>query len=226
GKWNRSTGERLAFLLEHPPKVYLGRSWVCTPGDGVQVPGGTPTYRLRWYDLATARPAGVGPRPAVPSGAASAYTTYVVGPDGTMLIWFSSDSPVLQVWKPARPAPPEGAAREPAPDRSFPVGAVSPDGRAVLTGDGEAADGRPQGAAGERIGRPLRGPGHLPVFSRDGRLVATAAQPIRGLEPVVRVWDAITGRPATPPLVWKQYVRGLALSPDGATLAGRHRGRD
>src|SRR5437867_2618354 len=65
-------------------------------------------------------------------------------------------------------------------------------------------------------GRRAALPIHLGLFvqdaalSRDGRLAVTACY-----DKTVRVWDATTGDPLTPPLKHSNTVSAVAFSPDG-----------
>jgi WD40 repeat protein len=51
------------------------------------------------------------------------------------------------------------------------------------------------------------------AFSPDGARIVTASE-----DHTARVWDAITGRPVTPPLRHQEKVVGAAFSPDGARV--------
>src|SRR5262249_11980812 len=71
------------------------------------------------------------------------------------------------------------------------------------------------------IGRPLRGDLSFPIFSPDGRRLATAAYSYRtGQAPWVRLRDGRSGKPSVAPLCAPQCAYGQpAFSPDGRTLA-------
>jgi hypothetical protein len=47
-------------------------------------------------------------------------------------------------------------------------------------------------------------------FSRDGKRVVTASR-----DKTARVWDAVTGKPITQPLIEKNAVHSAWFSPDG-----------
>lgn len=63
------------------------------------------------------------------------------------------------------------------------------------------------------------GPVDRVAFAADGRLVTG------GFDTTVRVWDAATGQPG-PPLELSNAVRAVAVSPDGALVAGSGGGDD
>jgi eukaryotic-like serine/threonine-protein kinase len=89
--------------------------------------------------------------------------------------------------------------------------AVSPDGRTVLTGEGNNARLWDAGS-GRAAGDPVPHPREViaAAFSPDGRTVLTSSQ-----DSTTRLWEAATGKPVGGPLRHKGMVWALAFSPDG-----------
>jgi WD40 repeat protein/Flp pilus assembly protein TadD len=103
------------------------------------------------------------------------------------------------------------------PEEAGPLlaGALSPDGRYVVTaGQGGTARAWKVGT-GEPVGPPLPHAGRVSAvaFSPDGKWVATG-----GENETARLWDAVTGQPVGPPLPHQGDVRALAFSPEGRLL--------
>jgi WD40 repeat protein/tetratricopeptide (TPR) repeat protein len=99
--------------------------------------------------------------------------------------------------------------------------ALSPDGRRVVT----ASNGTAQvwdAATGARLAPAMQ---HCPsgqigvCFSPDGRRVLTGGGPSprvhEGVDPTIRVWDAATGEPVTPPLQHGSSVFTASFSSEG-----------
>jgi WD40 repeat protein len=75
-----------------------------------------------------------------------------------------------------------------------------------------------QSAAPVPTGRLAAAGGGAPAaFSARGGILAVSDG--RGADSRVRAWDVLTGRPAGPAIAVRHTVTGLALSPDGKTLA-------
>jgi WD40 repeat protein len=99
--------------------------------------------------------------------------------------------------------------------------AFSPAADALATGNGNGSiqlwnpAGFHQPSAPLAVGPISPTAGHAPAtFSADGDLLAT-----NGGHGIVRVWDISAGRPVGVPLPSYHILTGLALSPDGKTLA-------
>ena len=167
--------------------------------------------RLAWFDLVSGMQHPVSlPLPSTPELA--------VSPDGTALLMGSRGQP-LRLWRvenlPAPTAATGGSQR-------FRDVAYSPDQRVVYAGTGwtsaspyglltETATGRPVGCAATAAT-------YGPVFSGDGKLLATYCPPVRGVRALVQVRNIVTGEVvgerASP-----DYLHGLAFAPDNHTLA-------
>src|SRR5262249_27178055 len=101
----------------------------------------------------------------------------------------------------------------------------SPDGRRMVTASLDRTAQVWEAATGQALTPPL--PHSRPVvhaaFSLDGRRVVTVSGAAKNVDLDtsgydVRIWDAATGRPLTPP--WHHAQRpGVQLSPDGRFLA-------
>src|SRR5262249_25134434 len=110
------------------------------------------------------------------------------------------------------------------PRLPFETAAVSPTGeRVLLSTDGRGDYARlVDVASGTSVGPPVRhGYLHHTAFSADGTVVAVAPHNywLEGTAPVVHLLDGVTGRPRLPPVRIGTYIQGLAISPDGKTLA-------
>jgi WD40 repeat protein/serine/threonine protein kinase len=94
------------------------------------------------------------------------------------------------------------------------VVALSPDGKAALTGSGKTAR-LWETATGKPLGGPLphQGTVYAARFSPDGRVVLT-----QSFDRTARLWEAATGKPLGPPLQHEGSVVTAAFSPDGKTV--------
>jgi tetratricopeptide (TPR) repeat protein len=99
--------------------------------------------------------------------------------------------------------------------RGFVAALFTPDGKAVVTGDGEGVIQRWDAETGGRLGAPLRHPSAVAALdvSPDGRTVVAGYQ-----DGSARLWDVRTGKPAGPPAVLRTALRGVAFRPDGRTF--------
>jgi tetratricopeptide (TPR) repeat protein len=93
--------------------------------------------------------------------------------------------------------------------------ALSPVGKAILTGSLDKTARLWDAATGRPLGPPLDHQGGVVsvAFSPDGKTVLTGSQ-----EMTARLWDATTGRPLGPPLTHQDQVLSVAFSPDGKTV--------
>jgi WD40 repeat protein/tetratricopeptide (TPR) repeat protein len=182
--------------------------------------------RGRLYDLATGLQRG-GDIPLTGTRDTEPGLRLAVSPDGGSVLTGAADG-TFRLWQTRGSELQASAASNPRPHGvphnrlTFDRAAFRPDGRVALVAQlGEQA--QPcflvDVASGQALGQPLQlpNPRHL-AFSADGRLAAMAVTPDVG-PPSLRVWDAATGRPRTPPLQSPTLVHGLAFSPDGHTLA-------
>jgi WD40 repeat protein len=228
----------------------LGQPWrpvrclkdaLLTP-DGRTLVAGCTDGRIRFFDLAARQPY----PSTIPAGFGST-TSLVRSPDGTTIL--TAAWRTVRLWQLGELAPAGPDAGEvPAAGGSvaaFTTIAYRPDRRTAFVG-GAGPNHDDYGrlvdlATGRPLGRPLGGAGGPwrqayqatpplvvdgPTFSSDGTLLATCGyRPDDGWPVDVRVWDAATGRPRTPPLRYPQFVHALAFSPDAHTLATGHGGR-
>jgi WD40 repeat protein len=138
-------------------------------------------------------------------------------PDGGRILT-AGDDDLVRVWDVAALAGagarakrgPRGPAPAPVPARW-----TSPDGRRVVSTEGDHGARVRDAATGAALGPLLRhGSAVLfAAFSADGRRVATASD-----DDTARLWDADTGEQLTPPLRHKATVQLAAFSPDGTLL--------
>jgi hypothetical protein len=102
-----------------------------------------------------------------------------------------------------------------AAEPGLPTSALSPDGGRLLTASGDGTAQVWDAATGEALTPPLRhtSPVWHAQFSADGRRIftATARSPdtyaVNAAAQEVRVWDAATGQPLTPPLIVNQSLQ-------------------
>jgi WD40 repeat protein/Flp pilus assembly protein TadD len=94
--------------------------------------------------------------------------------------------------------------------------ALSPDGRLLVTASDDRTAQLWNAASGELIVTPLQfqhgGQAWQPVFSPDSRLLVLSSPA------GVRVWEAATGDPISPPLIHSAEVDCVSFNPDGRLL--------
>jgi eukaryotic-like serine/threonine-protein kinase len=193
---------RLIAVLSHPRPV---QDAAFSPDGKIVVTGGDDGI-ARFWDAATGRSVGsnlVHPREV---------TSVAFSPDGQTILTGSIDG-MARLWD-ARTGRPKGPILHHAGSGEVFV-AISPDGKALLTGR-TAAQGGEVRLSDAVTGQPV-GPGVLnlgvPIaFSADGKQVLARGGP-------ALLSDAATGRPIGPPLQsLSTIVRSAAISPDGKFL--------
>ncbi len=168
--------------------------------------------RMHWYDVVTGRQQGV-------SLIMPQHHHVRLGPDGHSLLMQSGGTTWL--WElrnlPGRPGP---AAQPEVEFRGF---AFSPDRRTVFTGSGYKEAGQygllKETATGRPVGRPIPEATREPVFSGDGKWLATCTAAIPRQAKFARVYDAATGEPVSEALPVRSYIHSLAFGPDRHLLA-------
>jgi serine/threonine protein kinase/WD40 repeat protein len=101
------------------------------------------------------------------------------------------------------------------PKGSVYCGALSPDGKVVVTGAEDGIVRFFEVPTGKALDRTLlhRGAVVALSLSRDGKYVLTGSN-----DQTARLWHFDTGKPATPPLHQNREVTAVAISPDGKVL--------
>ena len=191
------------------------RALAFTPGGKFLATGGD-DGNVRLWDVATQSQAGA----TMATGAPVAALAFNAG--GTTLATAESDG-VTELWAFATQQQTGAALAEQGSGRVSAL-AFSPSASALATGNGNGAielwnpDGLHQSAAPIATGTPESAApagGHAPaVLSVHGDILAVSDG--RG---TVRLWNALTRQPAGQPIASHHAVTGLALSPDGKTLA-------
>ncbi len=221
--WNSMTGEAVG-----PPLVHQGlvNAVAFSPDGRLALTGGA-DHLARLWDVATGRPVGA---PMEHRGPVSALA---FSPDGRLILAGSEDG-TARVWE----ISPAIALAAVGPSSSrLGLGTVAPSRRirfeaidlapvrmrAVVGGnDGVArlcdletgdAVGVPMWQRWKRI--------RAVVLSPDGRRAAISSHDEHGktTSGTVQIWDAATGRPASPQLPHANWVAAMAFSPDGRLLA-------
>ena len=106
--------------------------------------------------------------------------------------------------------------------RHFAYPSIRPDGSTLATVSGENEARLWNVATRKQRGEPLRHDGLAVVsvvFSPDGSTLATASGNAVEHKGVVRLWDAVTGKPRCTALQHYEWVTAVSFSPDGSTLA-------
>ena len=189
--------------------------------DGTVLATGDADGNVRLWTVATQTPAGA----VMATGTALAALTFNAG--GTTLATADSDGST-ELWQVAtqhQTGPPltaPGSGGVSAVAFSPAAGQAGAGGLATGNGDGTVRLWNPAGfhqaAAPLAIGTPetpAAAAGHAPtVLSADGAILA-----VGGALGTVRLWNLTTRRPAGVPIVGDQAIQGLAVSPDGHTVA-------
>ena len=160
-------------------------------------------------------------------------------PDGQLLLTASADG-TAKLWDIGRgeellpaarlegnPRATGGGDAAPRTGLSFHNAAFSPDRDRVLLGGGKGVARMVEATTGQPVGPPMLHRWQrvrAVASSPDGTRIATASHdlPFGGggsLSTTCQVWDASTGRPASPLLPHINWVAALAFRPDGKVLA-------
>ncbi len=232
--WDAGTGKPLAAPVTLKlDRLFTGFQLALSP-DGRHILERLPGRQLRVWDTATGRARDL---PLELGGRGWARFS----PDGGRVLTYRG-TPVLppqhylrlpsgeaQVWDAATGKPLTPPLKHYGEVRQA---TFSPDGRRVVTASADRTARVWDAATGQPLTPPL--PHSRPVldavFSPDGRRVATVAQSfpnpdLPGASSEVRVWDAVTGGPLTPPLHHDQKPTQVRMSPDGRFLAAWVGGR-
>jgi WD40 repeat protein/tetratricopeptide (TPR) repeat protein len=221
--WDPATGR----LVDAPWRPRRTAMFSTLSGDSLVLAARCDDQRGRLYDLASGLQRGGDIPLAADSGEAHSRRL-AVSPDGGLVLTAATDG-TFRLWQTRGSRLQASAASNPrargAPQsgQTFLPTAFRPDGRVAVVFPPPPERSRPSVLvdvpSGQALGRPLHleGARHL-AFSPDSRLVALAVHPNLP-PPVLRIWDAATGRPRTPPLASPKLIHGLAFNPDGLTLA-------
>jgi WD40 repeat protein len=198
-----------------------------SPGGRTALIGDGLYQKVRLIETATGRP--LGPSLNYHPGR-SVISAVAISSDGTTVAVSdiglpknlkdpqSGDSRV-QLWHAAHGKPVGGPIKHPAlKGLPMPIQALafSPDGKTLLTGGIDGTARRWDVATGKEIGTVLA-LGHPDMilavaFSPDGRVIAVSGKRL------IRLWDAVSGKPIGSGLDHPQEVLGFAFSVDGKTL--------
>ena len=208
--WDAATGRQSSPLLPH--LNYVGA--MAFRPDGKALATGAYSGMVHLWDVET------GQRPGPPIRAGSIVCQLIYSPDGQLLaIGLAEPLRQVVIWDLA-----EGVARgEPIRFKKMVTRlAFSPDGNKLAAGSMDTTAGLVDVATGRVIGEPLRHPEAVRglAFSPDGRLLLTVSMGSPGTG-AARLWDAATGRPASPVFTHPNAdtTGALAFSPDGSIFA-------
>jgi WD40 repeat protein len=201
--------------------------------DGRLVALNTGLRSVRLYDVHTGAPRGQ------PLNHDHWLQHFVFSPDGrTLLSQLQPESPAkagetrtllprqVQIWDVSGgeavvrvPAREYAGLLTPPTDMGYPL---SPDGRTLVTKEGDQALRLWDAVAGKPIGSLIKpqGPRSRVHFSPDGRFLLVTSMPEPGsLDKIGRLYDTGTGEPVGQPLPDTGFVERIAFSPDGRFLS-------
>ncbi len=189
-------------------------------------------HTARLWDAATGLPKGAPMRHRLflrdAAFAPDGKTVLTASADGTAKLWVVGPGDMTSIVPTAEaPHASAGFVESARPGASFQKAAFSLNGDRVLLGNGDGLARLVESATGEPLGAPMkhRWPAtNAFAFSPDGHRVATASLdlPVVGSSSTrntCQIWDADTGRPASPWLPHLNWVAGQAFRPDGKVLA-------
>jgi WD40 repeat protein len=170
----------------------------------------------RFWAVATGKP--LGP----PFRQEDSLTAWGFSPD-YRVGWIQTNSRTIQLWDAATHKL-LGQLLQRGPEDPIWPRAFSPDGKRLLTVDGQVARLR-ETATGQPIGEPLRHEHALSqaAFSPDGTLVLTRTK--EALEEEVHLWEAATSKHLAKPNWRPGAVWDWTFAPDGTTILMARQGR-
>ena len=188
-------------------------------------------HTARLWDAATGLPIGSPMRHRLfmrdAAFAPNGETLLTASADGAAKLWTVAPgevAPMVQTAEASRGS--AGPVARDRPGASFQKGAFSPDRERALLGNDRGLARLVETASGRSIGAPMTHRWvmtHAFTFSPDGHHVATASLDLHSdrstTRNTCRIWNADTGRPASPFLLHRNWVSSQAFRADGKVLA-------